>query len=130
MYKKFQIQHRLRILWTKHPTSVLPKTNTTCTTKVFVITIFITMPHLNNHPVVHRDGNATIVVAWFVHKYIQVEVDVVIGARWTRECRGVRVVGAACVSQYARQLNDDSTDRLLATCGVSRETNKICKSFR
>ena len=88
------------------------------------------MSHLNNPRVVHRDVNVTIAVAWGGHIDIQAEVDVVIGGRWTRECRGVRVVGAACVSHHATQRNDATIGRGLAACGVSRETNEICKSVR
>ena len=106
-------------------TDVKPKPILTCTTKVFVITAFITMPHLNNHRVVHRDVNVTIVIETGYRK-IQTEVNVVIGGRWTRECRGVLVVGAACVSHHARQRNDVTTGRcLVVDCGVSRETNEV-----
>ena len=84
------------------------------------------MPHLNNHRVVHRDVNATVFVGRIVQIDIQTEVDVVIGGRWTRECRGVRVVGAACVSHHTGQRNDVTIGRCLkAACGVSRETNEV-----
>ena len=126
MYQNFEIQHRLRILTTRHPNSVQPQTTLTYTAKLFVITTFITMPHLNNHRVVHRDVNVTIAVARVVHNDIQVKVDVVIGGRWTRKCRGVRVVGAACVNHHARQRNDVTIGRcLIVDCGVSRETNEV-----
>ena len=95
-----------------------------------VNTTVVKMPHLNNHHVVHCDVNVTIVVVRVVQIDIQAEVDVVIGGRWTRECRGVRVVGAACVSHHAGQRNDSTTDRFLVACGVSRETNKLCKRVR
>ena len=88
------------------------------------------MPHLNNPRVVHRDVNVTVVVACHVHLDIQVEVDVVIGRRWTRECRGVRVVGAASVGHDARHRNDFQIVNASIACGVSRETNKICKRVR
>ena len=100
------------------------------TAKLFVITTFITMSHLNNHRVVHRDANVTIVIVWVVPIDMQTEVDVVIGGCWTRECRVVRVVGAACVSHHATQPNDITTGRYLAACGVSREANKICQKHR
>ena len=106
-----------------------PQTTLTYTTKVFVITAFITMPHLNNHRVVHRDVNVTIVVVTGYRK-IQTEVDVVIGGCWTCECRGVRLVGAACVSHDAVKLNDITSDRRLGVCSVSREANKLCKRVR
>ena len=126
MYQKFEIQHRLRILSTWHPTSVQPQTTLTYTIKVFVITAFITLPYLNNHRVVHRDGNAAVVVVWIVHIDIQAEVDVVIGGGWARECRVVQVVGAACASHHAGELNDVTIcDRVLAVCGVSRKTNEV-----
>ena len=107
-------------------TAVEPKSILTCTTKVFVITAFITMPHLNNHRVIHRDVNVTIEEVTGYRK-IQTEVDVVIGGRWTRECRVDRVVAAACVSHHATQLNDVTTGRFLGVYGISRETNKFCK---
>ena len=66
------------------------------------------MPHHSNHRVLHRNVNATISV---VLAEKQAEVDVVIGGRWTRECRCVRVVGAACVSFHAGQLNDVTIGR-------------------
>ena len=84
------------------------------------------MPHHSNHRVVHRDVNVTISV---VIVEIQVEADVVIGGRWTRERRCARVVGAACVSHHTGQLNDVTDGRCLAVYGVSRETNKICKIY-
>ena len=88
------------------------------------------MPHLNNHHVVHRDVNVTMAVACGVQTDIQAEVDVVISGRWTRECRVVRVVGAACVSHHSGQLNDVTTGRFLVACAVSRETDKICQRVR
>ena len=99
------------------------------TAKLFVLTTFITMSHLNNHRVVHRDANVTIVV-WVVHIDIQTEVDVVIGGCWTHENRGVWVVGAACVSHHAGKLNDGTTGLCLVACGVSREADKIFKCVR
>ena len=88
------------------------------------------MPHLNNHHVVHRDVNVTMAVACGVQTDIQAEVDVVISGRWTREFRGDRIVGAACVSHYFGQLNDVTADRCLVACSISRETNKICRRVR
>ena len=88
------------------------------------------MLHLNNPQIVHRDVNATSVVAWVVHIDKQTEVDVVIGGCWTCECRGVRLVGAACVSHDAVKLNDITSDRRLGVCSVSREANKLCKRVR
>ena len=91
-----------------------------------VITTVVKKPHLNNHHVVHSDVNVTIVVARGVQTDIQAEIDVVIGGCWTRECRGVRVVGAACVSHHTGQRNDVTIGRCLkAACGVSRETNEV-----
>ena len=66
------------------------------------------MPHHSNHRVLHRNVNATISVEL---AEIQTEVDVVIGGRWTRECRCVRVVAVACVSHHAMQLNDVTIGR-------------------
>ena len=106
-----------------------PQTTLTYTVKLFVITALIVMPHLNNHRVVHCDVNATIVV-WSVHIEMQIEVDMVICCRWTREFRGDRIVGAACVSHYFGQLNDVTADRCLVACSISRETNKICRRVR
>ena len=98
--------------------------------KVFVITTSITMSYLHDHPTVHGDVNVTIVLAIVAYFKIQAEVKVVIGGRGTSECRGVRVVGAACVSHHTGERNDVTSGRSLEACGVSRETNEICKSVR
>ena len=85
------------------------------------------MPHLNNLYVVHRDINVTVIVGRGQGK-IEAKVDVVVGGCWTCECRGVRIVGAACVSDHTRQRNGVTIARSLVAGSVSREANEICKS--
>ena len=86
------------------------------------------MPDLSNQRAVHHDVHLTLISVIMVYSSAQTEIDVVIGACWTRECRGAWVEGAACVSHHAGQRNDSTTARCLVVSGVSRETNKICKS--
>ena len=87
------------------------------------------LPHHSNALVVHHNVNVTAAEIRIFHMDVQAEEEVVIGCCWTREYRGIRVVGATFVCHHVRRLNDFVISWRIILHYASRETNEICRTY-